>query len=48
MATGSTHQGKICVWLFKRRLNVLGVPIDTPFVNADLSGLTWLMWRYVR
>jgi Tfp pilus assembly protein PilE len=25
--------GSICVWLFQRQLNVLGVPIDTPATN---------------
>jgi Tfp pilus assembly protein PilV len=29
--------GSICVYLFQRQLNVLGVPIDTPAVNTDLS-----------
>ena len=38
---GSIHPGKICVWLFQRKLNILGVPVDTPVVNTDLTGLTW-------
>jgi hypothetical protein len=32
------YAGRICVWLFQRQLNVLGVPIDTPAVNLDLAG----------
>jgi hypothetical protein len=37
---GAVHEGKICVWLFVRRLNALGVPVDTPVVNQQISHLT--------
>ncbi len=37
----ATHPGKICVWLFARKLNVLGVPVDTPMVNVAIPNLTW-------
>jgi hypothetical protein len=30
---GGTYAGKICVFLFVRQLNVLGIPVDTPAVN---------------
>jgi hypothetical protein len=29
----AVHAGKICVWLFYRTTNILGVPIDTPVTN---------------
>jgi Tfp pilus assembly protein PilE len=32
---GAVHPGRICVYLFTRQLNVLGVPVDTPVVNLD-------------
>jgi hypothetical protein len=35
--SGATYSGKICFWIFERHLNALGVPVDTPFVNLDLS-----------
>jgi hypothetical protein len=38
---GATYTGKICIWLFERHLNVLGVPVDTPAVNLDLSNATY-------
>nr|MBA2545475.1 hypothetical protein [Solirubrobacterales bacterium] len=31
----AVHAGRICVWLFVRQTNVLGVPIDTPALNAS-------------
>ncbi len=34
---GANHAGKLCVFLFDRQLNVLGIPVDTPIVS--LSGL---------
>ena len=30
-----SYSGRICVWLFRRQLNTLGVPIDTPAVNLE-------------
>jgi hypothetical protein len=35
---GAVHPGDICVWLFTRHLNVLGIPVDTPVINLDLPG----------
>jgi len=32
---GAVHPGKICVYLFTRQLNILGVPVDTPVANLD-------------
>ncbi len=40
----ASYSGKICVWLFERHLNVLGVPVDTPAVNLDLSNLTYFTY----
>lgn len=39
----AVHQGRICVWLFKRHLNLLQQPVDTFTVNVDppLTGLTY-------
>ena len=37
---GGVYPGRICVWLFIRRLNALGVPVDTPVVNQQVSNLT--------
>jgi type II secretory pathway pseudopilin PulG len=34
----ASYSGKICVWLFERHLNVLGVPVDTPAFNLDTGG----------
>ena len=31
---GASYQGKICVHLFTRELNLLGIPVDTPIVNT--------------
>jgi Tfp pilus assembly protein PilV len=41
---GASYNGKICVWLFERHLNVLGVPVDTPAVNLDLGNLTYFTY----
>jgi len=38
---GSTHPGRICVFLFARKLNVLGIPVDVPMVNQDITDATW-------
>lgn len=35
---GAVHPGRICVYLFTRQLNELGVPVDTPVVNLDAPG----------
>jgi hypothetical protein len=32
---GAVHPGRICVYLFTRQLNILGIPVDTPVVNLD-------------
>jgi hypothetical protein len=32
---GKLYPGKLCVWLFTRQTNLLGVPIDTPIVNLS-------------
>ncbi len=37
----AAHSGEICVWLFVRRLNALGVPVDTPVVNQQILNLTY-------
>ncbi len=37
---GAVHPGKVCVWLFVRRLNALGLPVDTPVVNQVVTNLT--------
>ena len=42
---GATYTGKICIWLFERHLNALGVPVDTPAVNLDLSNLTYFTYQ---
>jgi hypothetical protein len=34
---GASYNGRICVWLFERHLNVLGVPVDTPAVNLNAT-----------
>ncbi len=38
---GAEHPGTICVFLFARKLNVLGQPIDEPMVNQDITDATW-------
>jgi hypothetical protein len=32
---GGSHAGRICVYLFMREINLLGLPVDTPIVNLD-------------
>ena len=34
---GAVHPGKICVWLYVHKLNLLGVPIDVPVVATSGS-----------
>jgi hypothetical protein len=41
---GASYSGKICVWLFERHLNVLGVPVDTPAVNLDGGNVTYFTY----
>jgi hypothetical protein len=38
---GASYSGKICVWLFQRQTNLLGVPTDTPAANLDLGGVNY-------
>jgi type II secretory pathway pseudopilin PulG len=38
---GAQHSGRICVFLFARKLNNLGVPVDVPMVNQDITNATW-------
>ncbi|MDX6588138.1 MAG: hypothetical protein QOI31_2611 [Solirubrobacterales bacterium] len=38
---GATHPGRICVFLFARKLNALGIPIDVPMVNQEITNATW-------
>ncbi len=40
----SSYSGRICIWLFQRTVNALGVPIDTPAANLDVSGLTYFQY----
>lgn len=35
---GANHQGQICVWLFVRRLNVVGDEVDVLLENKDSPG----------
>jgi type II secretory pathway pseudopilin PulG len=37
---GAVHSGRICVWLFIRRLNALSQPVDTAVVNQQVTNLT--------
>jgi hypothetical protein len=39
----ASYDGRICVWLFERHLNVFGVPIDTPAVNLA-NNLTYIIY----
>jgi hypothetical protein len=41
---GATYTGNICIWLFERHLNLLGVPVDTPAVNLNLGNLTYFTY----
>jgi type II secretory pathway pseudopilin PulG len=38
---GAEHPGRICAFLFARKLNVLGIPVDVPMVNQDITNATW-------
>jgi Tfp pilus assembly protein PilV len=38
------YPGRICVWLFQRQLNALGVPVDTPAENLDLSNAPYFSY----
>jgi len=40
----SPYSGRICIWLFQRAVNDLGVPVDTPAANLDVSGLTYFQY----
>ena len=35
------HAGRICVFLFARKTNVLGLPVDVPMANQDLTSALW-------
>jgi hypothetical protein len=39
-----SYSGKICVWLFKRQVNVLGQTTDTPFANLDQGGISYFTY----
>ena len=43
----ASYPGEICVWLFVREANLLGVPVDTPAVNLDppLTNATYFSYR---
>ncbi|HYH60860.1 MAG TPA: hypothetical protein VD766_03245, partial [Solirubrobacterales bacterium] len=38
---GAQHTGRICVFLFTRKLNLAGQPVDVPMVNQELPDATW-------
>lgn len=38
---GAVHPGRICVFLFARKLNVLGIPVDVPMVNQEITNAAW-------
>ena len=38
---GAEHSGRICVFLFARKLNVVGNPVDVPMVNEDITDAIW-------
>jgi Tfp pilus assembly protein PilV len=38
---GAQHPGRICVFLFARKLNALGIPVDVPMVNKEITNATW-------
>jgi hypothetical protein len=40
----ASYAGKICVWLFERHFNVLGVPVDTPALDLDHGNLTYFTY----
>ena len=37
----AVHPGRICVFLYARKLNVLGQPVDVLMVNQDITNATW-------
>ena len=39
----ASYNGKICVWLFERHLNVFGVPVDIPAINLA-TNLTYFTY----
>jgi hypothetical protein len=41
---GAVQPGKVCAYLFYRQLNGLGVPVDTPAVNLDLSNVSYFTY----
>lgn len=38
---GAEHPGRICVFLFARKLNLLGEPVDVVMENQDIIDATW-------
>jgi hypothetical protein len=38
---GASHTGRICVFLFARKLDALGMPVDVPMANQDITDATW-------
>ena len=42
---GAEHSGRICVFLFARKLNVLNQPVDVPMVNQDIPDATWFPYE---
>ncbi|CAN5122993.1 hypothetical protein BH24ACT23_BH24ACT23_08800 [soil metagenome] len=38
---GATHPGRICVFLFARKLNLLGLPVDVLMGNQAITNATW-------
>jgi len=39
-----SYAGAICIWLFKRQVNVLGQTTDTPFANLDQGGISYFTY----
>jgi hypothetical protein len=40
----AAYAGKICIWLFERHFNVLGVPVDTPALDLDHGSVTYFTY----
>ncbi len=38
---GGSHPGRICVFLFARKTNQLGVPVDVLMANEDITDADW-------
>ncbi|MDQ3759951.1 MAG: hypothetical protein M3331_08435, partial [Actinomycetota bacterium] len=38
---GAEHPGRICVFLFARKLDLLGNPVDVPMANKAIPDATW-------